>query len=115
LTEGQFWKELRARINRRSPDDWGFKLPGWCDWFDPKSYATRGASVRITGRVLFVDRGKTVKWRFTLIVDHPIRSFEEFDWGELEALLPEDEETNWLVVDGARLSMKLPPPSRKAD
>lgn len=115
MTEGQFWKELRARINRRSPEDWGFKLPGWCDWFDPKSYASRGASARIVGRVLFVDRGKTEKWRYTLIVNHAIASFDEFDWGELEELLPEDEETGWLVVDGERLTIELPPEGRAND
>jgi hypothetical protein len=112
VTEGQFWKDLRARINRRTPEDMGFKLPGWCDWFDPKSYASRGALARIVGRVNFVHRGQTEKWRFTLIVNHMIASFEEFDWSELEPLLPEDDETGWIAVDGERLTIELPPLDR---
>jgi len=112
MTEGQFWKELRARINQSSQGAERPKFPGWCDWLDPKSYASRGASARITGRVLFVDRGQTTKWRFTLILNHSIASFEEFDWSELEELTPQDEETGWLVVDGERLTIELPPPSR---
>jgi hypothetical protein len=61
---------------------------------------------------LFVDRGQTSKWRFTVILNYSIKSFEEFDWSELERLQPEIEETGWLVVDGERLTIGLPSTKR---
>ena len=112
MTEGQFWKELRARINQSAQEGEKPKFPGWCDWLDPKSYASRGASARITGRASFVDRGQTSKWRFTLILNHSIASFEEFDWSGLTPLLPEDEESDWLEIDGERMTIELPPVGR---
>jgi hypothetical protein len=61
---------------------------------------------------LFVDRGQTSKWRFTVILNYSIKSFEEFDWSELERLQPEIEEAGWLVVDGERLTIGLPSTKR---
>jgi hypothetical protein len=112
LTEGQFWKELRSRINHRAPDDDPIPLPGWCDWFEPKSYSAGHASARVVGRVLFVKGADTFRWRFTLLLNQIIRSFEDLDWAELEHLLPQSGETGWLTVDGERLTIELPPPER---
>lgn len=112
VTEGQFWKELRARINNLAQAGTGPKFPGWCDWLDPKSYSSRGVSARITGRALFIDHGRTSKWRLTLIVNHSIAAFDELDWSELEELLPTQDDSAWLLVDGERLTIELPPAAR---
>ena len=112
MTEGQFWKELRQRVNAGRSADGELPLPGYCEWFDPKNYASRGEFARITGRVLFQNYGKTERWRYTLIVNRRIPSFEEFDWAELQDVLPTDDEAGWLLVDGERLTIELPPASR---
>jgi len=115
VTEGQFWKELRARVNQLHPGADGPRFPGWCDWFDPKSYSAGPASARIVGRVIFVKGGRAFRWRFTVLIDRPISSFEEFDWEELQDVLPQDDESDWLTVDGERLTIELPPPCRSSD
>ena len=111
MTEGQFWKELRARINRLRPEDGFPEFPGWCDWFDPKSYSGGATAARIVGRVLFVKAGRTYRWRFTLVVNRSITSFEDFDWQTLQDLVPDEGETGWLTADGERLTIELPRPA----
>jgi hypothetical protein len=115
VTEGQFWKELRARMNRLAQENGDRLLPGHCEWLEQKSYATNGRSARITGRALIDGRIRSVRWRFTLVLNHAIASFEEFDWAGLQGLLPNDDETNWLSVDGERLTIELPSPCRDVD
>lgn len=112
MTEGQFWKELRQRVNACQSAGGEPSLPGYCEWFDPKSYASRGESARITGRVQFQNRGKTERWRYTLIVNRAISSFDEFNWAEIQNLLPTDDENGWFVIEGERLTIELPPAGR---
>lgn len=108
VTEGQFWKELRSRINQRSHESAEKALPGYCEWLEQRSYSTNGRSARITGRALFDGRIKKASWRFTLILDHAIPTFDEYDWAELEPLLPDDCLGDWLQVEGERLTIALP-------
>ena len=108
MTEGQFWKELRARINRLTQENGDRLLPGYCEWLEQKSYAANGRSARITGRALIDGRIRSVRWRFTLVLNHAIASFEEFDWAELEESLPDEDDEGWLQIDGERLTIELP-------
>jgi len=51
---------------------------------------------------------KKASWRFTLVLNHAIPTFEDFAWSELEELVPEDPLGDRLQVDGERLTM-VPP------
>lgn len=98
MSESDFWDALRFRMNRLPAEDWARSgvRPGWCDWFEPKSYTLGGPSPRISGRVGFVSDWDAWQFRFVMLVGHPIRTPPEVEW---VALLPPEDSVGWLSAD----------------
>jgi hypothetical protein len=82
------------------------KLPGFCDWFEPKRYFLDGPSPRILGRVGFVDGRNSTVLAFTLCISRAASSPGDIDW---PTLLPQDNTTGWVSIDPFRGCITIDP------
>jgi hypothetical protein len=95
MSEDEFWTLLRFRKMSGVPGSTE-KLPGYCDWFEPKRYFLDGLAPRITGRMGFFSSNAVDHLDFTLFLRHAVRALEEIEWA---TLIPPDECGGWLLYD----------------
>lgn len=107
MDEGEFWHELRFRINS-IPEGIEARRPGYCDWFEPRHYFFGGYTARILGQVGFVSGRMAHKWDFELFIHGAPDKLASVDW---DTLLPPYDAIGWFSADGSKLVMELPPGS----
>jgi hypothetical protein len=113
MVESDYWVNLEFRVCREfaaMPENHLRYL--WCDGFIPEQYLLDGPSPRITGRAWICNGPRQDQWVFTLFLNHPVGSRSDIDW---PSLLPLENATRWLAVDGAGKRIQIEPSAAVAD
>lgn len=87
--------------------------PYWCDGFVPITYLLNGPNPCVLGHAwMAIGSRYQERWKFTLLLDHSLRSVEEVDWS---ALLPVEDVTRWLTVDPDHKQLVIEPSAAVPD
>ena len=110
MTEQEFWTRLAYRVSSELAqfDDNRLRFL-WCDGFEPEAVEKRNGETFIAGNAWFGNSGQE-RTPFTLLLGGADVSREEVDWS---ALLPSEEETEWLAV--REWGLEIVPPMVEAD
>lgn len=113
MSEADYWVSLEYRVCRElagMPENHLRCL--WCDGFVPALYLLDGSMPRITGRAWICNGRRQAEWDFTLLLPHPVKSWDEVDWA---SLLPPEDVTHWLAVDQRGKRIEIDPAAAVPD
>lgn len=78
----------------------------WCDGFIPDDYEFKLDRPIIRGSAWICPGSEQQEWRFTLVLDGAPSARRHIDW---EALLPQEDATQWLFLDYEKRHIHLDP------
>jgi len=108
MNEREFWDRLEWRVCSELAQFEDKRLRSlWCDGFIPECVEHDDGAVFVVGHAWFGNDGRTP---FTLLLGGPHASRETADWA---ALLPSEDETEWLGIRD--WGLEIVPPAAERD
>jgi hypothetical protein len=114
VDEADYWVSLEYRICRELAGMAAKPLRClWCDGLIPDLYLLDAGMPRITGRA-WIGNGprQQDEWMFTLMLPGPVGLRAEIDWA---SLLPPENVTRWISLDGVSRSITVEPAAAVLD